>query len=408
MRPRRLLGLLLLASAALSPACAEGDAEPDTETSSLTPSAPCATCPRGEVCSAGECVPSGTDADADGFTAKVDCDDHDPAAHPGAQEICNGEDDDCNGKVDEGFDADGDGYVSCALGGRRADCDDADPRVNPGAAEVCNGKDDDCNGEVDESRDDDHDGFAGCAKDGRPADCDDHDPDVKPGGEETCNGKDDDCNGAVDDIPAKLEGSIAPPVDPHWALAGSASYTNGWARLTPDETYAAGALWWNATYLFDTFDMTAKIYLLKRSDCADGMSFAFVPGGDVTRVGEPGFGYGARGLGGVAVAVDTFANTGEPTPPFLVVYDAQSGAHLLRQPIAEVRDAKEHELRVRLEGGKIDVWLDSVHHVEGFALPGYSPFVGHWGFTAGTGGLSCAHYVRKVTMSFPQGQGCVP
>ncbi len=51
------------------------------------------------------------------------------------------EGDACDGDVDQ----DGDGVL-----GRDGDCDDSDPEVRPGAAEVCNDKDDDCNGFVDD------------------------------------------------------------------------------------------------------------------------------------------------------------------------------------------------------------------------------------------------------------------
>lgn len=44
------------------------------------------------------------DRDGDGFFARPcgdDCDDTDPAVHPGAREVCNGIDDNCDGTVDE-------------------------------------------------------------------------------------------------------------------------------------------------------------------------------------------------------------------------------------------------------------------------------------------------------------------
>lgn len=45
-------------------------------------------------------------------------------------------------------DADGDGYIALADGGM--DCDDSDPDTYPGAEELADGKDNDCDGEVDE------------------------------------------------------------------------------------------------------------------------------------------------------------------------------------------------------------------------------------------------------------------
>jgi hypothetical protein len=105
-------------------------------------------------------------------TNKTDCND-DPlnggaAIHPGASEICNGIDDDCDGQIDEGVqtvfypDADNDTYGNTAasiksctqppgcvtVGG---DCNDNNSNINPGALEICgNLIDDNCNGQVDE------------------------------------------------------------------------------------------------------------------------------------------------------------------------------------------------------------------------------------------------------------------
>jgi hypothetical protein len=94
-----------------------------------------------------------------GFVAEAtDCDDGDAQVHPGATELCNAIDDDCDKDTDEGFDEDGDGHLStaCATGD---DCDDTDAAVYGGAPEVCgDGRDNDCvGGDVDCSLSGDYD-----------------------------------------------------------------------------------------------------------------------------------------------------------------------------------------------------------------------------------------------------------
>jgi len=69
----------------------------------------------------------------------MDCDDTNDTVYPGAPELDNGKDEDCDGVADNGLDNDGDGFTP--FGG---DCDDNNPLVNPNAIEIPNGIDDNC------------------------------------------------------------------------------------------------------------------------------------------------------------------------------------------------------------------------------------------------------------------------
>ncbi|GDX82429.1 hypothetical protein LBMAG42_42400 [Deltaproteobacteria bacterium] len=175
------------------------------------------------------------DEDTDGYLpSEGDCDDSDDRVNPGATEICDGIDNDCDGGIDEGvtltfyadLDEDGfgdpgtafdaceppDGYIA-----DNTDCDDSAPTVHPGATEACNLVDDDCDGAIDEDfggvwyADADGDGFGdsavvsdACGDPGAGwvldnTDCDDSEAISFPGGTEVCDGHDNNCDGAVDE-----------------------------------------------------------------------------------------------------------------------------------------------------------------------------------------------------------------
>lgn len=108
------------------------------------------------------------DLDGDGFgvgvaCAGADCDDDDDTAHEGADEVCNGEDDDCDGAVDEGYDLSTDSEHCGACG---AACD---PAMGTGACaggactiEACDEGWVDCNGDVADGCETDLDGPGFC------------------------------------------------------------------------------------------------------------------------------------------------------------------------------------------------------------------------------------------------------
>ena len=108
-------------------------------------------------------TPADPDADQDGYPASVDCDDNNSYVWPGAPELCDKLDNDCDDEVDEPPladiawypDADNDGYgteegviYGCEpLPGTSihpGDCDDNNPGIHPGA--LIDGYDADCDG----------------------------------------------------------------------------------------------------------------------------------------------------------------------------------------------------------------------------------------------------------------------
>jgi len=101
------------------------------------------------------------DADGDGYVGSkyaegTDCNDLDPAVHPGVLEtqttelacqFCNGRDDDCDGKTDEGcYDTDGDGTPDCADPDRDGDgvLDDGNGSGTAGDVKCTSGQVADC------------------------------------------------------------------------------------------------------------------------------------------------------------------------------------------------------------------------------------------------------------------------
>ncbi len=214
----------------------------------------------GEPEDTGEPAPLGQDGDDDGYLLSEDCNDTNPAINPGAEEVCEGVDNNCDGQIDEDVkntyyqDSDGDGYgneAEVAKGcsapngyvSQGGDCDDSTATgasYNPDVAETCDGEDNDCDDEVDEGvtltfyADSDGDGFGvpgdeveGCSTPSgyseESTDCADDDFSIYPGAPEVCGDDEiNDCDGSADDAASycdRLSGALtlnAANTDQYW------------------------------------------------------------------------------------------------------------------------------------------------------------------------------------------------
>ena len=149
------------------------------------------------------------DKDGDGVPDNLDCKPLDPDVYPGASEVCDGLDNDCDLTEDEGFpDFDADGIKNCVDtdddddgDGDDSDCEPLNPAIHTGAPEVCDGLDNNCNGKPDEGLGELQCGKGQCQHkvpaclNGLVQACDPFQG-VAP---EVCDGLDNDCDGLADE-----------------------------------------------------------------------------------------------------------------------------------------------------------------------------------------------------------------
>ena len=184
-------------------------------------------------------------------------------------EICNGIDDDCDAQIDEGFDADADGFTSC-----NGDCDDNNNAVYPGAVDIDDNIDNDCDGLIDENADSDGDGYTP-----EEGDCNDSNPNIYPGATEICNELDDDCDTLIDeDLDCEedffIPNGISPNADginDQWLIQGLDDYpncditvVNRWEQTVYHSTGYAQP--WDGTYNGQALPVGDYFYVIKLTE----------------------------------------------------------------------------------------------------------------------------------------------
>jgi len=257
------------------------------------------------------------DQDADGYDITQDCDDNNSSVYPGAAEICDGIDNNCNQQTDEGLafsiyypDVDNDGFgdinapLNSCLASAPAgfvtnsmDCLDNNATVYLGAPELCDGLDNDCNGIADDGliftlyyEDADSDGFGTAASKfpscepnppggfvANSLDCNDNNADIHPNATEICDDIDNDCNGLTDDelltftffVDADSDGDGDPSVSittcvtvaPSGYVANANDCDDNNAAINPDAIEVIDGLDNDCNGMIDDVSPTREVYL---------------------------------------------------------------------------------------------------------------------------------------------------
>ncbi len=245
-----------------------------------------------------------TDDDGDGWTEILgDCDDEDVNTYPGAVESDDGEDDDCDGCVDD-VDDDLDGWTECPEEDGRYDCQDSagNQDVNPDATELpydgidqdCDGLDDDCDLDGDHYEATSEYG-AGC--DGH--DCDDNNTAIHPGAPEVSdNGLDDDCDGTIDIPDRDLDGYTGLDgdcMDLNEEMGASSALIALSRSVHPDAPELCG----------DLVDNDCNGFIDDLPECANPAASGHVRGGGICGVMDGAAPVGAGAMLGLALMVAT-------------------------------------------------------------------------------------------------------
>ncbi len=336
-----------------------------------------------------------------------DCDDRDETAYPGAEEICDGADNDCDSETDEGLgrtwyaDMDGDGYgdpdaslLTCqeipdAYVTDDSDCDDSDAAINPDGAEICDGADNDCDGETD---------------------------------------------GAF------LEADFDAGLPTGFTLNGDASWTSlgtdGFVRLTDvldgsstsyDEVGsmmvedAVDLDTWAVSF---TFEITDGVGVIRPDGLTgsggDGLAFVILDGEDDRFLGAGGehLGYYVPGATGLAIELDTYCNAdydtsdcfytysdyGDPNGNHMALVDVATMEHLdYETDIPALEDTGAYGVEVAYSAGTVRITLSD--GTDSWTLADALPFTPtgplRLGFTGGTGWEINRHEIDDVTLGCP-------
>lgn len=208
--------------------------------------------------------------------------------------------------------------------------------------------------------------------------------------------------GTVPDPGGCSASATLPPLDgAGWSTTGAATPITDGVELTPATPFSAGG-----TIHANPIDGGADVAVcfdasLVDGSGADGLALVFLDADvhDADVLGAAGGGLGFAGLDGVAVTLDTFGGTGQPSSDFVGLAIGELGAgafgYVATSTVSGGLDGQTRAIEVSIVGGLLTVSVDdTVVMSEPVVLPPRALI----GFTAGTGGLDNAHRVTTAVV----------
>lgn len=195
--------------------------------------------------------------------------------------------------------------------------------------------------------------------------------------------------------------AVPPPYSPRWSRNGVAALSGTDLVLTPATASVTGSSWYNAAVPTSRLNATF-IASIGGGTGADGMTFTLLnPASALTSIGSGGGGLGYSGLHGIAVTLDTHKNAPDPSANFVGVATSGLGTSLTYAATSTAVGALRtgtHRISVAVTStSHLVVTVDGAKLIDALVtLPANAIL----GFTAATGGLTDAHTVRNVVISY--------
>ena len=185
------------------------------------------------------------------------------------------------------------------------------------------------------------------------------------------------------------------------------SLNDGSWVLTPPSKNKAGLVISKNRYPVDRISISFKFKITNNGGSgdddgsgADGISFAITPNNESQMDPGKGGAIGFRGIGGFAVELDSYKNSGEVNGNHVAIMSDENGSteehKVVRVDSYRFNDGKERKVTIVIDRGVVSVAIDGELLINKYSIPNYEAFEGHMVFSSATGNGWGKHQVWDV------------